>query len=372
MQNTVLSPSDFVALVNQTLEYAYPEVLLEGEVSGFTLSQGKFIFFDLKDAEASVSCFMMAYQLNLPIADGMQVRLSATVKLRNNGRFSLSVRQIAPVGEGALARSFLLLKNKLEAEGLFAPERKRPLPSIPLKIGLISSKTAAGAKDFLTILSKRWPYVKIEFAHVAVQGDSAPDQLVRALEYFNQQAEVVDVVVLVRGGGSLDDLMSFNTEPVVRAIALSRVPTLVGVGHEDDLTLADLAADVRAATPTQAAVLVAPDRLSLLDSVHRAQSSLKRRIQLILVGATQLYLTRLQEGIRRQLDFANNRLDGLQRALKAYDPKEILRRGYGLIRLGETIVTSAAVFKPGATMAAELSDGVVEGKVRSVKLKKIR
>ena len=372
MQNTVLSPSDFVALVNQTLEYAYPEVLLEGEVSGFKLSQGKFVFFDLKDTEASVSCFMMAYQLNMPITDGMQVRLSATVKLRSNGRFSLSVRQISPVGEGALARSFELLKNKLEAEGLFSPERKRPLPPIPRSIGLISSKTAAGAKDFLTILAKRWPYTRVEFAQVAVQGATAPDQLVRAIEYFNQQSEVVDVLVLVRGGGSLDDLMSFNAEPVVRAIAGSRIPTLVGVGHEDDLTLADLAADLRAATPTQAAVLVAPDRLSLLDSVNQAQASLKRRIQLTLAGAAQLYLARLQEGMSRQLEFAKNRFDGLQRALKAYDPNEILRRGYGLIRLNGAIVTRAEAFRLGVTMAAEFSDGVVEGKVSNVKLKKTR
>lgn len=367
MQNTVLSPSDFVALVNQTLEFAYPEVVLEGEVSGFSLSQGKFVFFDVKDTQASVGCFMMAYQLKLPISDGMQVRLTATVKLTNKGRFSLSVRQIIPVGEGALARAFSLLKAKLEAEGLFALERKRVLPLVPQTIGLISSNTAAGARDFLTILSKRWPLANVAFAHVAVQGESAPDQIVGAIQYFNLQPQPVDVLVLVRGGGSLDNLMAFNTEPVVRSIASSRIPTLVGVGHEEDITLADLAADVRAATPTQAASLVAPDYADMLRLIKQAKATLKRRIQLLLVSAVEHFRGRLVGGLEHAFEHTALRVAGLSRALSAYDPRAVLKRGYGLIRSGKVVITSVNQLAVGATMTAELSDGDIKSKVTHVK-----
>ena len=196
--------SDFIALTNQTLEYAYPSVAIEGEVASFKVNQGKWVFFDLKDEQSSVGCFMSLYSLRVPIQDGMKVIVTASPKLTNWGKFSLTVRAIRPVGEGALKKSFELLKAKLEGEGLFAPERKRSLPQVPHHIGVISSTQAAGYADFVKILNDRWGGIKIDVAQVQVQGEAAPDQIIRAIRYFNEQAELPEVLVVIRGGGSAD------------------------------------------------------------------------------------------------------------------------------------------------------------------------
>lgn len=368
MDDVVLKPAEFVALVNQTLDYAYPQVTLEGEVSGFSINQGKYIFFDLKDAEASVGCFMMVWQAKQPIADGMLVRLNATVKLTSKGKFSLTVRSVMPVGEGSQRQAFELLKAKLSGEGLFAPERKRILPPIPARVGLISSTGAAGAKDFLAVLAKRWILSPVTFAHVAVQGESAPDQIVRAIEYFNEQPRLVDVLVVVRGGGSLDDLAAFNSEPVARAIANSRIPTLVGVGHEQDVTMADLAADVRAATPTDAAVTLVPDQQELRQLLITSKASLQNRVQAVFSAATSDYRQRLVSGLARAVEQVEIKLSSLGRALTAYNPASVLKRGYSILRQRGTVITSARQATIGATMAAELSDGAVSAKVTDVNL----
>ena len=247
MATLSLSVSDFIALTNQTLEFAYPSIEVEGEVASFKVNQGKFVFFDLKDSGGSVGCFMMAWQLRVPIEDGMKVAVTATPKLTPWGKFSLTVRAVRPSGEGSLKKSFELLKVKLEKEGLFASERKRALPEVPQYIAVISSTQAAGYADFVKILGDRWGGMRVDVAQVQVQGADAPDQMIRALRYFNSQETVPQVIVIIRGGGSADDLSAFNDELLVREIATSRVPTLVGVGHEVDTSLADLAADVRAA-----------------------------------------------------------------------------------------------------------------------------
>jgi len=366
MLNQVLEVSDFVALVNQTLDYAYPEVMIEGEVSGFSLNQDKFVFFDLKDSSASVGCFMMVFQLKVPLEDGMRVRITAQPKLTNKGRFSLTVRQVVPVGEGGLKRAFELLRAKLDREGLFAPERKRPLPPVPDAIGLISSESAAGAKDFLTILGRRWGGVEVKFARVQVQGESAPDQIVKAVDYFNQLARPVDVLAIVRGGGSLEDLWAFNTEPVARAIAASRSPVITGIGHQDDVTLADLAADVRAATPTDAAALVVPDRRQILSQLESARGQLARHIQHLIVGRRDRYLAELRDGMNRVLSSFEQNLSGYRRSLMAYDPEAALRRGYSVLSKNGRVMTSVRGLKAGDTIKAKLSDGQLTGEVTSV------
>ncbi|HRQ86941.1 MAG TPA: exodeoxyribonuclease VII large subunit, partial [Candidatus Saccharibacteria bacterium] len=238
------SVSDFIAITNQVLDTAYPVVEIEGEVASFKTNQGKYVFFDLKDDQASVGCFMMLWQLRQPIEDGMKVIITGVPKLTQWGKFSITVRAIRPSGEGAIKKSFEILKKKLENEGLFAAERKRAIPTIPERIGVISSPEAAGYIDFVTILNDRWGGVIVDVAAVPVQGAGAADKIMRAIEYFNTRDTLPDVLVIVRGGGSADDLAVFNDEPLVRAIAASRVPTMVGVGHEVDVTLADLAADV--------------------------------------------------------------------------------------------------------------------------------
>src|SRR5674476_1567979 len=181
MEKIRLSVSDFIAVTNQTLEYAYPSVEIEGEVASFKVSQGKFIFFDLKDSGGSVGCFMTVWQLRVPIEDGMKVIVTATPKLTQWGKFSLTVKAVRPSGEGALKKSFEILKSKLDKEGLFALERKRPLPAVPSHIAVISSTQAAGYADFIKILNDRWGGVLIDVANVQVQGTSAPDQIIRAI-----------------------------------------------------------------------------------------------------------------------------------------------------------------------------------------------
>ena len=244
--------SGFVELINQVLEFSCSAVEIEGEVASFKVNQGKWVFFDLKDEEASVGCFMPVYQLRTPIEDGMKLVVRAQPKVTKWGKFSVTVQSYRPLGEGSLRKSFQLLHAKLEKEGIFATERKRSLPQIPARIGVISSTQAAGYADFIKIVNESWGGLQIDVAHVQVQGEAAADQIVAAINRFNESQTPPEVLVIIRGGGSADDLNTFNDELLVRAIAASRVPILVGIGHEVDMTLADLAADVRASTPSNA------------------------------------------------------------------------------------------------------------------------
>lgn len=348
------SVSDFIALTNQTLEYAYPSVDIEGEVSSFKVNQGKFVFFDLKDAGASVGCFMMLFQLRVPIEDGMKVIVTASPKLTQWGKFSLTVRSIRPSGEGSLKKSFELLKAKLDKEGLFAPERKRSLPRIPKHVAVISSTGAAGYADFIKILGDRWGGVKVDVAHVQVQGADAPDQMIRALKYFNEQEVLPEVVVMIRGGGSADDLAAFNDELLVREIAASRIPTLVGVGHETDSSLADLVADVQAATPSNAAQILVPDRNEIIRSVHYQVRTLLPKVEQG-IAAQQLVLREVLDTALRtttsRLEVQDERLRTLRTILQQLDPQTVLQRGYALLRgtqaIGEVIEieTATAIMK---------------------------
>jgi exodeoxyribonuclease VII large subunit len=344
MEKPRLSVSDFIATTNQTLEYAYPSIEVEGEIASFKVNQGKFIFFDIKDANASVGCFMTVWQLRVPIEDGMKVIVTATPKLTQWGKFSLTVKAVRPSGEGALKKSFELLKAKLDQEGLFALERKRTLPSSPKHIAVISSTQAAGYADFIKILDDRWGGVKVDVGHVTVQGTSAPDQIISALTYFNSREELPEVIVIIRGGGSADDLSAFNDEQLVRAIATSRVPTLVGVGHETDESLSDLAADVSASTPSNAAQIVVPDRMEVIRSVrYRVQSVLPRVLQVIESQRMAVHGT-IERGlyvIEQRLRTTEDQFIGLRQVLTQLDPNVVLARGYALIRgsvnIGESI-----------------------------------
>lgn len=363
MENNPISVSDAIALINQTLEYAFPVLVVEGEVSGFKVNQGKFVFFDLKDDTGTLGCFMTVYQLRQPLEDGMRVRVVANPKLTQWGKFSLTIREIQPVGEGSLKRAFDLLQAKLEKEGLFAPERKRILPAMPERIAVISSTQAAGYADFVRLLNERWGGVQVEVAHVQVQGSGAADQMIRALQYLNGREELPEVIVIIRGGGSADDLSVFNDEPLVRAIASSRVPTLVGVGHEVDVTLADLAADVRAATPSHAAQIVVPDKNEVTLLVHR---ELMRGAH-VVEGAVLELRVAVERLMRGAYDAAQNALTktadvlGLQRdKLSAYNPQAVLERGYAIIR-GQV--------KIGSTIEIEQAKQLIKAEVKNVSKK---
>lgn len=356
----IFTVSDLLASLNQTLEYAYPAVEVEGEVASFKLNQNKFVFFDLKDASGSVGCFMTVWQLRIPIEDGMKVVIRATPKLTAWGKFSLTVQSIRPSGEGSLKKSFELLKAKLDKEGLFSPERKRALPTLPAHIAVISSTGAAGYADFIKILGERWGGMKVEVAHTQVQGESAPDQMIRALQHFNSEEVLPEIIVLIRGGGSADDLSAFNDELLVRAIAASRVPTVVGVGHEVDVTLADLVADVRAATPSNAAQLIVPDKRELIGQA--------RHNVLMVTVRTEQAIDSMRSRVSATMEFAatqiaqqqvatEHRLGALRNQLAAYNPSSVLRRGYALVR---------GVAQPGSEIMIERIHDTITAEVTHV------
>lgn len=276
------TPTEFISVVNQTLEYAYSSVVIEGEVASFKVNQGKWVFFDLKDEESSIGCFMTLWNLRMPIEDGMKVVVRGVPKLTKWGKFSFTVTAIQPVGEGSLKKAYEMLKKKLAGEGLFDPAKKRKLPENLASIGVISSTAAAGYADFIKIINARWGGLKVQVAHTQVQGMDAPDQIIRALKYFNERSEV-QVIAILRGGGSADDLSAFNDEQLVRAVAGSKIPVITGIGHEVDESLVDLAADVRASTPSNAAEMLTRDRIEERAKLHkimnRTEQVLKQEVE---------------------------------------------------------------------------------------------
>ncbi len=374
MTTVQLSVSQCVSLINQTLDYAYPDLSVTGEVSEFKVSQGKYVFFNIKDDQASLSCFMMKWQLRTPLEDGMKIEVFAQPKVTDWGKFSLTVKQINLLGEGSLRRAFELLKAKLEKEGLFEPSRKRLLPELPSRIGVITSTEAAGFADFKKILNQRFGGLKIEVAHVLVQGNNAPVQIMRALQYFNESEIPPEVIVIVRGGGSLDDLAAFNDEPLVRAVAASRVPTLVGVGHETDVTLADMAADQRASTPSNAAQIIVPDKLEL---IHHAKRSVGWMLDQVQRQAEekqqQVKQARLAsyDGLLRRHQQIVTDYQALKRSLGQVNPRQVLKRGYAIVRSGSKALGGSEIdkLKKGDELAIELNRAIIKTGVINVKRK---
>lgn len=360
MENTpLLSVSDFVALTNQTLEYAYPTVSIEGEVAEYKVIQGKWISFKIKDEGAVVGCFMNVYQQRVPLEDGMKVVVVAAPRLNQKGFFTLNVRTVRPVGEGSIKKGFELLKAKLEKEGLFAQERKRSLPTVPTYIGVITSTESAAYADFVKIINERWGGLRVEVAHTQVQGMPAADQMIRALRYFNSLEELPEVLVIIRGGGSAEDLATFNDEPFARAIAESRIPTLVGVGHEVDHTLADMIADVRAATPTNAAQIIVPDRREIIRAAHQQASSIGH----ILAQAIDQYSVRTRESldavfrrIQEKLDDTFEHLGTMRVVIAQLNPDNVLQRGYALLRGDQQVGGKIEVETMKTILTAEVQD----------------
>jgi exodeoxyribonuclease VII large subunit len=281
------------------LERSFPLVRVRGEVANLTRAASGHWYFVLKDDQAQVRCVMFRGRnqlLNWVPRDGDEVEVSAAVSLYEaRGEFQLGIESMQRAGQGRLFEEFLRLKARLAAEGVFDADAKRPLPGVPRCIGVVTSLQAAALRDVLTCLARRAPYASVVVYPVPVQGAGAGERIAAMLAKVSERAEV-DVVLLVRGGGSLEDLWAFNEEPVARAIRASRVPVVVGVGHESDITIADFAADLRAPTPTAAAELVAPARDALL-------------------GEATDRLRHLRRGLSHTLQQATQRLDYAQRAL---------------------------------------------------------
>jgi exodeoxyribonuclease VII large subunit len=329
-----------VAEVNRavrfTLEDNWANVLVEGELSDVRRAKGH-VYFTLNDEEdpAQLRGVMFASdarRTKAPLEDGARIRFRGKLSLYTaRGQFQLIARAAKLAGEGDLAAQFRKLRAKLEAEGLLDSQRKRPLPELPRVVGVVTSRTGAALRDIIRVASERCP-VQILVADCRVQGEDAPGSIVSALELI-QRVDDLDVVIVSRGGGSAEDLWAFNDEGVARAIAACRVPVVSGVGHEVDLTIADLVADVRAATPSNAAEIVVPEREGLLRDVQ----SLERRLSQALdnrVGSLRLRLERLLRplyGARRVIAPIHERLADLHERLMRQDPRSVLRRDQRLL-----------------------------------------
>ncbi|MCA9339110.1 exodeoxyribonuclease VII large subunit [Candidatus Saccharibacteria bacterium] len=374
MEKLQLGVSECISLINQTLEGAYPSVVVVGEVSSFKVNQNKYVFFDIKDEQASLNCFMTIWQLRTPLENGMKVEVVAQPKITPWGKFSLTVREVRPVGEGSLQKAFELLKAKLQKEGLFDTERKRGLPSLPAHIGVISSTQAAGYNDFIKILDDRFGGLNIEVAHVQVQGSGSSQQIIRALHYFNELANPPEVIAIIRGGGSADDLATFNDEPLVRAIAASRAPTIVGVGHEVDTTLADMVADVRAATPSNAAQLLVPDSREIISHNTRELTYLADRITK-RYEEQKILLHSAREQAMRQIENKHEQLQAtvvaMRQVLQQINPQQVLKRGYAVVRSKNGVIAgdNAPNLEKGEVLDIELEQFIIKAGVNNVNKK---
>lgn len=363
------SVSDFVAVLNQTMEYAYPTVQIVGELANFRISKNKWVYFDLKDDFSSVKFFATVYQLSGPLEDGMMIQVQGTPKLHNLFGFSVNVQAMRPVGEGSLKKAAALLEAKLTKEGLFDADRKRPLPYPPRTIGLVASGESAAYHDFIKILDARWSGVEISHIDVQVQGEIAPAQVVAAIEHFNAHAEPVDVVVITRGGGSAEDLAAFSTEQVTRAVAASRIPTLVAIGHEVDISLAELAADQRASTPSNAAELLVPDKryeLQQLAETRQLLSKLLERQVSDKLEQHSMSKAQLDQAVDRILEDAVRQTVSTRNLLEALSPQAALKRGYAVLKSGNEVIRSVTQMSAGTIVDITLSDGNARAEIKEV------
>lgn len=389
----ILTVSEFIEQINGIIA---GEFIVEGEVSQYKISQGKWIFFDLKDDKAVVNCFATVFNLAQPLEDGMKIRIVGYPKIHDkSGRFSVTVQKVELVGEGSLKKAYLLLKKKLEEEGLFALDRKRKLPELPAKIGVVASRDSAAFGDFVRILNNRWAGVEINLVNVSVQGEQAINEITEAFNYFNTHETDCDVLVLIRGGGSLEDLAAFNSEAVVRAVYGSKIPVVCGVGHERDESLADFAADRRASTPSNAAEIVVPDKrdfISSLDfSIEHVFNTLSHKITKQRRSVEQ-YLYTISSILEAPLQKCRNLMENFkhtqlvlhtvlsrrkefvfsaERLFKNVDPKRVLQRGYSIVRNQKgVIVRGAKQVDVGEELMIEFGQGSILTEVLNPQNKK--
>ncbi len=411
LASEVLSVSAFIQQINSII--GEQTVQIEGEVSAFQMSSfanNQWVFFDLKDEqkEAKIRCFTTVANLRksrISPVDGMRIIVTGKSRLSpKSGIFSVMVDTLAVSGEGELAKAFELLKQKLELEGLFNETRKRAIPDMPQKIGVITSQDAAAYKDFMKVLGARMGDLELYFHHAQVQGERAVDSIINAIDNLNSYPEI-EVIVLTRGGGAMDDLHAFNDETVARAIYNSAKPIISAIGHERDFTIVDFVADMRASTPSNAAELLTPHRDELLASVTQKeriiQSSIQYQLQTLIsqidqnlhtleryirrtsdqvkMGIQKLeYLTfqklseiqqyqhqvgnnvnQLETLISNNLSQFKNKLALLQSKLAAFDPQSILQKGYSITKIYDKIITDSKQLKEGDILTTQFHNGQI-------------
>jgi len=387
----VLTVSQLLRCARDLLERRFPLQWISGEVSNLRPAASGHLYFTLKDETAQVDCVMFkgrAAHLDWDLADGQRVEARALVTLYEpRGRFQLNVEAMRRAGLGPLYERFLKLKEKLEREGLFDPDAKRPIPEHPRQIGVVTSLAAAALRDVLTTLRRRNPSIPVIVYPAPVQGEGAAAKLAQALAAANRRAEC-DVLLLVRGGGSIEDLWQFNEEALARAIRASDIPVVVGVGHETDVTIADFVADQRAPTPTAAAELVSPPRDALLARVAehawRISRETARRIEYAMQTVDALarrlvhpaerlrglrqhlahLAVRLAAATAQQLNEIRRRVDIARAQLESLGHDAVLARGYSLtLNMSHEIVRDASQVAEGERIVTTLAQGKLESQI---------
>ncbi|MBI2415829.1 MAG: exodeoxyribonuclease VII large subunit [Candidatus Kerfeldbacteria bacterium] len=384
----VYSVSEFVKGINELLS-GIP-VCVQGEVSNFHITQNRFVWFDLKDDKSYVSCFLLAFQLQQPLADGEEIQVFGYPALfSKSGRFHVRVNKIQLVGAGNLKQQFELLKAQLTKEGLFDDQRKRPLPRFPTQLGLVTSVDAAAYSDVLRILRNRWAGLEIKVFPVQVQGAHAVTSIVAALQYINRAyAKRLDTVILTRGGGSLEDLQAFNDETVVRAIFALKVPCIAAIGHERDVTLAEYVADVRASTPSNAAELAVPDKRDVTYQIKVLVQQQQRALDDLVIQQHDR-ITNALTMLNDQMAHYHSATQAVQQAfllqanaweqsvhtwqqdvahqlqlLRSYHPHGVLQRGYSITTAADgSLITTAQQVASGDTITTVVRDGKIKSEV---------
>ena len=390
-----LRPAQLNALARDLLEGSFPAIWVEGELSGLARPGSGHLYFTLKDERAQVRCALFKPKtqgLRFVPRDGMQVLVRGRLTLYEpRGDYQLVLEQMEEAGEGALRRAFEALKVKLAAEGLFSPDRKRPLPRFVRRLGVLTSPSGAVIRDIQSVLARRWPLLEVELLPVPVQGATAAAAIVQML-HAAAAAQRHDVLLLTRGGGSLEDLWCFNDEIVVRAIAASPVPVVSAIGHEVDFTLCDFVADLRAPTPSAAAELLVPDRVALQARLLQTETLLARQLgrrlerhrQSIDQLGLRLQATRPQQRMERQrehlvllaarrdqallrlLERRRAHLRELGRGLHVASPLATLERGYAILQRDDgRAVRSAVEVETGEVLRARLARGELRLRVEA-------
>jgi exodeoxyribonuclease VII large subunit len=395
---SVLSVTQVSRYLKELLEIddVLQAVFVRGEISGCKTYSSGHCYFTLKDAEAQLSCVFFKHARSRSAApdlrDGMAIVASGRISFyERDGKLQMYVEHVEPLGDGALFQRFEKLKARLSAEGLFDEERKRPLPSQPSLVGIVTSLQAAALRDMLRVLHIRYPLVEVLLAPTLVQGLEAPAAIAAAIDLLNEHGEA-DVIIVGRGGGSIEELWAFNEEVVARAIARSRIPIISGVGHETDFTIADFVADYRASTPTAAAAAAVPDiqewRSDILDKqqlltdviedylgdlqeqLERTYYELERASPRGLLDRRRQQLddvtSLLQSRLQHILSLQNERLRGTALRLHALSPLLTIARGYAVVRRDTDgrIVTSTQQVRPGDTLTIQVTDGHIPVQVR--------
>lgn len=393
-QQQILSVSQITHQIKEVLETGFGNLFVEGEISNFKHHSSGHLYFTLKDTNSQISCVMWRARVNRLLfrpADGMKIIARGNITVYEpRGNYQLDCVSIQPAGIGELQQAYERLKKKLLDEGLFERERKKPIPEYPTRIGVVTSPTGAAIQDILSVLSRRMPSVEVILIPVKVQGIGAAEAIAAAIDTLNEYS-LIDVMIVGRGGGSLEDLWAFNEEIVARSIFRSRIPVISAVGHEIDFSISDFVADLRAPTPSAAAELVVRDKNELIELIRNISYTLNNSMKNSVVSYQQAVKNlitsysfhrphdvlrqrnqqvdeqqrRLQQSVSHHLEMIKHRTEAMNARIHSLDPKMVLKRGYTIVRQKDVIVSGIDSLTVDTDATLEFHDGLARTTVRA-------